>query len=74
MKNQRRSEGISFISSDQKIVDLESHCRKIHSEAVIEAVVLAFSAPLKAADKLFASSPKPADGEQGQAVQEGSSG
>ena len=64
MKSKRKSEGISVISSDQQVVDLETHCRKVHSEAVVESIILAFSAPIKAADKLFSKSKESLEGDQ----------
>lgn len=62
MKSKGKCEGISVITSDQKVADLETHCRKVHSEAVIESIVLAFSAPIKAADKMFSKRKEPLDG------------
>ena len=64
MKSKRKSEGISIITSDQRVVDLESHCRKVHAEAVVESLALAFSAPIKAADKLFSMDKKQFANEQ----------
>ena len=53
MRGSEKSEGHSLNSSNKQIKDLEAHCRKVHAEAVIESKKIAFSAPLKVADKLF---------------------
>ena len=59
-----KSEGHSLITSKSHIKDIEAHCRKVHAEAVIESIKIAFSAPIKVRDRLFSKEKKPLDQEQ----------
>lgn len=53
MRASEKSEGHSLITSRKHIKDIEAHCRKVHAEAVIASIILAFFAPIKVADKMF---------------------
>ena len=53
MRASEKSEGHILITSNKQIKNIEAHCRKVHAEAVIESIKLAFSAPTNVADKLF---------------------
>ena len=64
MKRQLRSKGFNIIISNQKIVDLEAKCRKVHGEAVIESIIIAFSVPTKVTEKLFSYSNVKIDGKK----------
>ena len=64
MRPSEKSEGHSLITSNDRIKNIEEHCRKIHAEAVIESIRLAFSAPVNAAEKLFSKENESLDREQ----------
>lgn len=64
MRPSQKSEGHSLITSKEQINNIEAHCRKVHAEAVIESILLAFSAPIKVADKLFSKEKKSLEREQ----------
>ena len=64
MRPSEKSEGHSLITSKEQIKNIETHCRKIHAEAVIESIKLAFSVPIKVADKLFSGEKESLDREQ----------
>lgn len=64
MKYSHKTEGYSLITARPEIRDIEAHCRKVHAEAVIESIKIAFSAPIKVSDRLFSSDEKPLDREE----------
>lgn len=53
MRASEKSEGYSLITSNRRIKDIEVYCRKVHAEAVIESLKLAFFTPIKFGAKLF---------------------
>ena len=68
MKTSQKCEGFSLVSSDPRINNIEAHCRKVHGEAVIESIRIAFSAPIDVADKLFSTKEKPSDRDKAAAL------
>ena len=53
MRSSNKTEGFSLLTSNPQIQNLEAHCRKIHAEAVIESIKIAFATPSKVGEKLF---------------------